>query len=416
MFILYCEDVITQAKGVVVQTQLSDCCKRAVLLARRIAIKTGQARVSPMHLLQAVLELSACRASKLLRHAGENVDEMRGVLRAQHVIDPGAEPPAQVKLDAETLAALEIASLAAKRMGHPCVMTDHIFLALLQMRGASSEALAIDIVTPIEQLEEMIQRNSEEESAGLKQPPLQREIRQAAEQWSAQAREFLAIAHHQAEQYQNAFLDIDHLLLALLELRETEGLELPGVDWTLVDTAAVRERIIEKLESARTADHDSVRLTVRTSKVLELANQEAYLAKAQNVLLEHIFLGMLGFEKGLTGEALHTDLAIAREKLLENSRIEISTADGEINLPMIDLKRYRLNTDLLNTIEHAVAQRYRFVPLHRHGNTLTIAISEDPGRERDLTNDLRQILGVGVQLVLAEDDEIQRLIKFHYAS
>ncbi len=86
----------------------------------------------------------------------------------------------------------------------------------------------------------------------------------------------------------------------------------------------------------------------------------------------------------------------------------------ELRIPSIDLGKYRLEERLKEYIPEKTAKQYNIVPLSIFGETLTIAVS-DP-LNVFLADDLRNITGKTIDIVLASDSQISRAIDQFYAS
>jgi ATP-dependent Clp protease ATP-binding subunit ClpA len=395
---------------------LSELNRRALHLAKRLAARSGASTAGPAHILQAILELPDSRAARLLTAVGKDPEQIRDALRERHAEQSPLPVDAVVKLEPSSLAVMEIASLTARRLEHPTLCTDHVLLALLQLRDAEAEPLLADCTARVEQLEGLSREDRELEKKVEKPPLPQGEVRRLAHRFTPVARDLFAAAHEQAHRFANAFIDIEHLLLALLQLRDEQALEVPGVTWDRIDLEDARTRLSEKLESAHSSSQSEVRLTLRANKVVELAVQEAYLAREDHVGVEHILLGMLGFEKGLAGEVLHTDLAVVREQLMERTPVSVAESKDEVAVGSIDVWRYRFTPDLLQTVPAEVARRHGILPLHERGGVLTVVSGRPPDAEGELARELQHALGgMPVRIVLGGEEDVERLVRKFYA-
>lgn len=86
----------------------------------------------------------------------------------------------------------------------------------------------------------------------------------------------------------------------------------------------------------------------------------------------------------------------------------------ELRIPSIDLGKYRLEERLKEYISEKVARQYNIIPLSSFAETLTVAIS-DP-LNIFLVDDLRNITGKMIDIVLASDSQISKTIDQFYAS
>ncbi len=86
----------------------------------------------------------------------------------------------------------------------------------------------------------------------------------------------------------------------------------------------------------------------------------------------------------------------------------------ELHLPSIDLTKYRFDERLKHIIGEKIARQYQVMPLSLLGNTLTIAIS-DP-LNVFILDDLRNLTGKEIDIVIASGSQIMRAIDQFYVS
>lgn len=390
---------------------MSDYTRQAIKLSKRITALAGSVLVGPIELLTAILEVPTSRARQVLSACGQEPDRLIEQLKTDHSGTRPVEDIAQVRFAPEVMAAVEIATLTARRLGHPTVGTDHLLLALLQLRGADGRPLPIGVNLNLEELERLVRETPGHEPRSTRTTISQRKLRRYLVELDPAGRDVLLHAYNNAVRYHNAFIDIEHLLLALIQVHEEKGLDIPGLRWEQVDIPEARSRIQEKFETVQESGTSDVKLTLRARKVLELARQEAYLANEKLAGPKHILLGMLGFEKGFVGEVLHTDLAIIRGKVLEQILKPCTEPPTPDSLPAIDLRSYRLPFELMATIPVEVMRRFRFVPLHRRKNIITVAAASIPDPQGTTLSELEQALGLSVRFVLASPADIDRVIR-----
>jgi general secretion pathway protein E/type IV pilus assembly protein PilB len=87
---------------------------------------------------------------------------------------------------------------------------------------------------------------------------------------------------------------------------------------------------------------------------------------------------------------------------------------SQFNMDMIDLAEYRVPDDVVALVPKHVARRYKIVPVGKHDNTLTVAIS-DP-LDVDTVDSLRYILRMNVEPVIATKTDIENSITRYYGS
>ena len=86
----------------------------------------------------------------------------------------------------------------------------------------------------------------------------------------------------------------------------------------------------------------------------------------------------------------------------------------ELHIPSIDLTKYRFDEHLKNFIGEKIARQYQVMPLSLLGGTLTVAIA-DPLNVFAL-DDLRNLTGKEIEIVIASESQIMRVIDQFYNS
>jgi general secretion pathway protein E/type IV pilus assembly protein PilB len=87
---------------------------------------------------------------------------------------------------------------------------------------------------------------------------------------------------------------------------------------------------------------------------------------------------------------------------------------SQFNMDTINLAEYRVPEDVLALVPKHVARRYKVVPVYKHDNTITVAIS-DP-LDVDTVDSLRYILRMNVEPVVAAKNDIEASITRYYGS
>ena len=87
---------------------------------------------------------------------------------------------------------------------------------------------------------------------------------------------------------------------------------------------------------------------------------------------------------------------------------------SQFGMDTINLAEYRVPDDVLALVPKHVARRYKIVPIYKHENTLTVAIS-DP-LDVDTVDSLRYILRMNVEPVVAAKNDIENSITRYYGS
>ncbi|MDP3143479.1 MAG: ATPase, T2SS/T4P/T4SS family [Candidatus Omnitrophota bacterium] len=84
----------------------------------------------------------------------------------------------------------------------------------------------------------------------------------------------------------------------------------------------------------------------------------------------------------------------------------------ELNIPPIDLTKYRIDPDLLNVIPERLARQYHIIPISQIGTTITIVMS-DPFNIFAV-DDLKNLTGLEVDVAMATDSDIIKAINLYY--
>jgi general secretion pathway protein E/type IV pilus assembly protein PilB len=87
---------------------------------------------------------------------------------------------------------------------------------------------------------------------------------------------------------------------------------------------------------------------------------------------------------------------------------------SQFNMDTINLAEYRVPDDVLALVPKHVARRYKVVPVYKHDNTITVAIS-DP-LDVDTVDSLRYILRMNVEPVVAAKNDIEASITRYYGT
>lgn len=89
-----------------------------------------------------------------------------------------------------------------------------------------------------------------------------------------------------------------------------------------------------------------------------------------------------------------------------------SVLSRQLNIPYVHLKKKHILPELIHQVSAKFASHYKIVPVERRGDVLIVAMA-DPLDVRTL-HDLRLLLNVGVQGVLASEPEILDAIRKYY--
>lgn len=110
--------------------------------------------------------------------------------------------------------------------------------------------------------------------------------------------------------------------------------------------------------------------------------------------------------KGITLEKALVEKGLIKEKDL------LVLLVRELNIPFINLSKYKFDPALQETIPERIARQYQIVPLSLLDETLTIAVS-DP-LNVFVIDDLKNITGKEIEIVMSTNDEIMKVIDSYY--
>jgi general secretion pathway protein E/type IV pilus assembly protein PilB len=102
------------------------------------------------------------------------------------------------------------------------------------------------------------------------------------------------------------------------------------------------------------------------------------------------------------------------EKRIITSSVLTQAKAAHFGVEMVNLSEMRLDDDLISSMPRNVAKKYRAIPVYRHGNHLSVAIS-DPS-DLNTIDSLQHILRVEVDLRVASDEDIDAALKKYYGA
>ncbi len=105
---------------------------------------------------------------------------------------------------------------------------------------------------------------------------------------------------------------------------------------------------------------------------------------------------------------------IAQELNLVNEDQLVQALSEQMGMKVVELGDITLSADLLGKISESMAQLYRVVPILFEGNTLTVATC-DP-QNITIQDELRQMLGYHIRIVIATETDIKKTLDRFYAS
>src|SRR2546426_1935818 len=106
------------------------------------------------------------------------------------------------------------------------------------------------------------------------------------------------------------------------------------------------------------------------------------------------------------------DLLLERKILRQ---IDVATAKAaHFGAELVKLSELRLDDEVISTVPRHIAKRYRVVPVYRHGNSITIALS-DPS-DLDTIDSLHHLLKAEVNISVATEEDIDAALTKYYGA
>ena len=90
----------------------------------------------------------------------------------------------------------------------------------------------------------------------------------------------------------------------------------------------------------------------------------------------------------------------------------VVAVSNQLDVPPIDLTKYKIDKELIKLIPEKVARQYLLLPLSKMGNSLTIVIS-DPLNVLAI-DDLKLMTHFKIDLAIAPENEIKEAINSYY--
>ncbi|MBM3248392.1 MAG: type II secretion system protein GspE [Candidatus Omnitrophica bacterium] len=139
--------------------------------------------------------------------------------------------------------------------------------------------------------------------------------------------------------------------------------------------------------------------------------------------LKEKIIDILISSKNLTKDQVDEAIRIQKEKNIGLDKVLVQKGwvtekellillAKELNIPPIDLSRYRIDPPILTLIPDRIVRQYHLIPISQIGKTLTLATA-DPLNIFAL-DDIKNITGFEVDIVMSTDSDIENAIKKYY--
>src|SRR5437773_2130056 len=120
-------------------------------------------------------------------------------------------------------------------------------------------------------------------------------------------------------------------------------------------------------------------------------------------------LGPVRQEADSTGEGV-VDTLVAR-KVISAAQVAQAKA-SQFGVEFVNIGEMRLSDEVISAVPRHIAKKYNVVPIYRHDNTVTVALS-DPS-DLDTLDSLRHLLNVEVEPRVASPEDIEEAIGKYY--
>jgi len=114
-------------------------------------------------------------------------------------------------------------------------------------------------------------------------------------------------------------------------------------------------------------------------------------------------------EQKRTGERL--DMVLVRLGFVNGSEV-LAAIGQQFSMPIVDLSAIEVKDEVLKQLPSKLVFKQRCVPIDRYNGTLRVATC-DPF-ELSAFDELRLLTGLGIELVLADEKDIDKFIRTHY--
>ena len=136
--------------------------------------------------------------------------------------------------------------------------------------------------------------------------------------------------------------------------------------------------------------------------------------KIVDVLINQKLVSRENLDKAIeahrSGGGSLADILISR-KLISQKDLRI-VLSHELNIPPIDLSKYKVDRSLMQLISERVARQYLLVPVSRIGKVLSIAMS-DPLNIFAI-DDVRALTEYQIEVIIATEDDVREAISLYY--
>ena len=160
------------------------------------------------------------------------------------------------------------------------------------------------------------------------------------EKFSERARKVLSLAQEEAQRFNHNYIGTEHILLGLS--KESEGVAAKVLDSIGIDSSKIQSSVEFIIGQGDRQTHNSLGLTPRAKKVIELSVDEARRLNHQYIGTEHILIGLLREGEGIAAgvlESLGASLDAVRkesDKLISETVRSPKLKEKKTSTPLTD--------------------------------------------------------------------------------
>ena len=150
------------------------------------------------------------------------------------------------------------------------------------------------------------------------------------ERFTDRARRVVVLAQEEARLLDHNYIGTEHLLLGLID--EGEGVACRALESLGVDADRIRNEMVRIVGRGPGPAAGHIPFTPQAKKILELALREALQLGHNYIGTEHILLGLIGADGGVSAEVLQelgVDANHVRQAVVQNLSGYTGTSEGE---------------------------------------------------------------------------------------
>lgn len=121
----------------------------------------------------------------------------------------------------------------------------------------------------------------------------------------------------------------------------------------------------------------------------------------------------LKFQKTEAGHGKRLGTLLEELGFVTEMQVLESLGEKKLELPLINLDEYNINLEASEKIPKQLAVKYNVLPLSQNNNKLQIAVSDPLNFYAQ--EDIHQIVGVPLEIMIAESSAIRKMIDHNYA-